>query len=109
MDSVAQLDFASILPGHGPVQPNRVFLTSERNYIEELTQKVADGKKAGKSVAALQKIITVNSLKSLQSNSYAEYVAKNQKESLPEFDSSAQLQNGLKGNIAQVYKNLDKV
>jgi glyoxylase-like metal-dependent hydrolase (beta-lactamase superfamily II) len=109
MDSVAQLDFASILPGHGPVQPSRISMTSERNYIEELTQKVADGKKAGKSVADLQKTITVNSLKSLQSNGYAEYLAKNQKESLPAFDSSAQLQNGLKGNIAQVYKNLDKV
>jgi cyclase len=109
MDSVAQLDFAWILPGHGPVQPNRVSMTSERNYIEELTQKVADGKKAGKSIADLQKIITVNSLKSLQSNGYAEYLAKNQKESLPEFESSAQLQNGLKGNIADVYKNLDKV
>src|SRR5205823_6639876 len=109
MDSVAQLDFSWILPGHGPVQPNRVSMASERNYIEELTQKVADGKEAGKSVADLQKIITVNSLKSLQSNGYAEYLAKNQKESLPEFDSAAQLQNGLKGNIADVYKNLDKV
>ena len=57
----------------------------------------------------MQKIITVNSLKSLQSNGYAEYLAKNQKESLPEFDSGAQLKNGLKGNIADVYKNLDKV
>lgn len=83
-------------------------MTNERNYIDELTGKVAAGKKAGKPVADLQKAITVESLRSMQSNGYAAYVAKNQSQLLPAFESR-DLESGVKTNIAEVYKNLDRV
>jgi len=60
-------------------------MTGMRNYIEELAEKVGAGKKAGKSIADLQKTITVASLKSLQSNGYANFVENNQAGAFPTF------------------------
>ena len=47
-----------------------------RNYIEELTGKVEQARKAGLTVAEMQQRITVASLKSLHSNGYEEYLAR---------------------------------
>ena len=47
-----------------------------RNYIEELTGKVEEGRKAGLTLAEMQQRITVASLKSLHSNGYEEYLAR---------------------------------
>src|SRR5256885_10126869 len=66
MDSVARLDFATICPGHGPVHRTQQRLVDTRNYIEELTERVEAGKKAGKSNADLQKKITAASLQTKQ-------------------------------------------
>jgi cyclase len=109
IDSVAKLDFNQILPGHGPVQGNRQRMADQRNYLEELTSKVAAEKHRGKSITDLQATITVESLQSMQSDGYAEYVARNHARFLPEFDSAAALQNALKGNIVDVYNNLDRI
>jgi glyoxylase-like metal-dependent hydrolase (beta-lactamase superfamily II) len=109
MDSVAQLGFDKICPGHGPVHQNRDRMTNMRNYIEELTGKVEAGKKAGKSIADLQKTITVASLKSMQSNGYSKYVSDNQYKYFPNFGPAAPLQDGVNTNIVEVYNNLDKV
>jgi cyclase len=108
IDSVAQLGFDKILPGHGPVHPNRQRMTNMRNYIEELTEKVAAGRKAGKSVADLQKTVAVASLKSLQSNGYSEFLQGNLYKFEPNFGPAAPLQNGVNTNIADIYKNLDR-
>jgi cyclase len=109
IDSVAKLEFNQVLPGHGPLQSGRQIMTSERNYIEELTGKVAAGKKAGKPVTDLQQTITIDSLSSMQSNGYAEYLATNHSKFLPPYDAAAAVAAALKGNIADVYKNLDHV
>lgn len=109
MDSVAQRDFTQILPGHGPVHPNRDRMTHMRNYIEELTARVDEGKRAGKSVEELQKTITVASLKSLQSNGYSQYLADNLYKYFPNFGPAAPLQDNVNTNIADVYKTLDRV
>jgi cyclase len=109
IDSVAELAFGQVLPGHGPLHPSRQPMTNMRNYIEELTERVALGKKAGKSVIDLQKTITVASLKSMQSNGYAEYVAKNHYQFESNFGPAAPLQNGVNTNIVEVYENLDRV
>ncbi len=109
IDSVATLDFAQVLPGHGPLHPNRQTMTNLRNYIEELTGKVAEGKQAGKSVADLQKTITLASLKSLQSNGYAKFLVDVERVSEPNFGPPAPLRNGVSANIADIYKNLDRV
>lgn len=109
MDSVGQRDFAQIAPGHGPVHRNRDRMANMRNYIEELTVRVGEGKKAGKSIEELQKTITVASLKSLQSNGYNQYLAANLYKFFPNFGPAAPLQDGVNTNIADVYKNLDRV
>jgi glyoxylase-like metal-dependent hydrolase (beta-lactamase superfamily II) len=109
IDSVAELGFGQVLPGHGPLHSNRQPMTNMRNYIEELTERVTLGKKAGKSVIDLQKTITVASLKSMQSNGYAEYVAKNHYQFESNFGPAAPLQDGVNTNIVEVYENLDRV
>jgi cyclase len=109
IDSVAHLEFNQILPGHGPLQANRQRMADLRNYIEELTEKVAEAKKAGKPVADIQKAITLNSLKSMRSDDYAEYLAMNHARFLPSIESAALVENALQTNIADIYKNLDRV
>jgi glyoxylase-like metal-dependent hydrolase (beta-lactamase superfamily II) len=109
IDSVAHLDFNQILPGHGPLQANRQRMIDQRNYIEELTAKVAAAKNTGKSVTEIQKIITLNSLKSMQSDGYADYLAMNHARFLPDLEPAALVANALQTNIADVYKNLDRV
>jgi cyclase len=109
IDAVGKLGFDQILPGHGPVHPNRQRMIGMRNYIEELTERVAAGRKAGQSVAEMQKSITVASLKSLQSNGYAKYVADNQYKFFPNFGPAVPLQDGVNTNIVEVYSNLDRV
>jgi cyclase len=109
IDSVAKLSFDHVMPGHGPAQHNRQPMTNERNYIEELAERVGTGKKAGKTVAALQAEITVESLKSIQSNRYAEYLIGNQDRTEPNMDAAARVRGGVKTNIADVFKNVDRV
>ena len=47
IDKVMKGDFKYVLGGHGPMQSDRVVMTNQRNYIEELTEKVEAGKKDG--------------------------------------------------------------
>jgi glyoxylase-like metal-dependent hydrolase (beta-lactamase superfamily II) len=109
IDSVAKLGFDHVMPGHGPAQHNRQPMTNERNYIEELAEKVGAGKKAGKTAAVLQAEITVESLKSIQSNGYAEYLMGNQDHTEPNIDAAARVRGGVKTNIGDVFKNIDRV
>jgi cyclase len=109
IDSVAALDFNRLMPGHGPLQQGRQPMTSLRNYIEELTSKVERGKKDGKTVADLQKLLTASSLKSLQSDGYAQYVADNTYKTFPNFGPPAGLQGDININIGEIYANLDRL
>jgi hypothetical protein len=77
-----------------------------RNYIEELTGKVEEGKNAGKSIAELQGTLTVASLKSLQSNGYGELLIRNNGRFNPHFGKLPPLQGGVNTNILEIYKNL---
>jgi len=108
IDSVAGLGFDKICPGHGPVHQNRQLMISMRNYIEELTEKVEAGKKAGKSIADLEKTITVASLKSMQSNGYSQFLRDNAFKHSPQFGPAKSLQTGVNANIADVYNSLEK-
>ena len=109
IDSVGKLDFNRLMPGHGPVQQDRMPSTGMRNYIEELTAQVDRGRAAGKTIADLQNAVTFASLKSLQSNGYAKYVADNQNKSFPNFSPSSNLQGAINTNIVEIYKNLDRL
>jgi glyoxylase-like metal-dependent hydrolase (beta-lactamase superfamily II) len=108
IDSVASRAFDKILPGHGPVHPTRDRMMHLRNYIEEITARIEEGRRAGRSVAELQKTITAASLKSLQANGYEKYLTDNLYRYFPNFGPGAPLQTGINTNIEHIYKNLDR-
>ena len=108
IDSIAKLTADHVLPGHGPVQNDHQRMTQFRNYIEELNGIVEAGKKAGKPLAELQKTITVASLKTLQANGYAGYLADNLNKYTVYVGSRTALEDRLSANIDAVYKNFDR-
>jgi len=109
IDKVMKIDFKYVLGGHGPMQSDRVVMTNQRNYIEELTGKVEEGKRDGLTLEDMQKRFTVHSLRSLQSNGYAEFLARIQSEGHPRFSDAddTPLQHDIDGNIRDIYKNLE--
>jgi cyclase len=109
IDSIGRTDFNSIMPGHAGLQTGRTVMTNMRNYIEELTGRVEEGKKAGLTVAEMQQRITVASLKSLQSNDYEGYLMRTSEQSHSHFAKIAPLQTGVNVNIGDIYTNLDRV
>ena len=78
IDEVARADFKYTMGGHGPMQADRTVMMCQRNYIEELVEKVEAGKKAGQSLAEMQARLTVASLKSMQSNGYQTFLERSQ-------------------------------
>ncbi len=108
IDSVGQLAFDSIIPGHGPVQQGRARMAQMRSYIEELTERIEEGKKAGKPLAELQKTLTVTSIRSLQANGYGGYVADNLNNFTVYIGQRTPLEDRVAGNIEAIYKNLDR-
>ena len=108
IDSIGQLEFDHILPGHTFLQTGRAVMVNLRNYIEELTEKVEQGRNAGKSATDLQRAITVASLKSLESNRYGEYLIRNNDRFNPHFGKMPPLQDGVNTNILEIYNNLDR-
>jgi cyclase len=109
IDEVARMDFTHMLGGHGPMQHNRDIMTNQRNYIEELTERVAEAKTAGQSLEEIQKRITVESLKSLQSNGYGGFLLRTQWAGNSHFGSTPPpLQKDVNGNIRDTYNNLDR-
>jgi cyclase len=108
IDSIGAADFDSILPGHAALQTGRTVMINLRNYIEELTGRVEQGKKAGLTVAEMQQRITVASLKSFHSNGYEAYLARMSEQSNSRFAKLSPLQNDVNANIADIYNNLDR-
>jgi glyoxylase-like metal-dependent hydrolase (beta-lactamase superfamily II) len=108
IDSIGTADFNTILPGHAALQTGRMRMINQRNYIEELTGNVEQGKKAGLTLAEMQQRITVASLKSLHSNGYQEYLARMSGLSNSPFSKPTPLQSDVNENIAQIYDNLDR-
>lgn len=108
IDDVAKADFKYVLGGHGPMQSDRTVMTCQRNYIEELVERVEAGKKAGQGLVELQKQITVASLRSMKSNGYQAFLERTLGAEHMHFGSAAPLQNEVNGNIRDVFKNLDR-
>jgi cyclase len=108
IDSIGAADFNTIMPGHAALQTGRTQMVNLRNYIEELTGRVEEGKKAGVAVAEMQQRITVASLKSLHSNGYEEYLARMSALSNSAYSKRTPLQTDVNANIADVYRNLDR-
>lgn len=108
IDDVSKADFKYLMGGHGPMQSDRTVMTSFRNYIEELAEKVEAGKKAGKGIPELQKEITVASLRSMQSNGYQAFLERTLGAEHIHFGPAAPIQNDVNGNIRDTFNNLDK-
>jgi glyoxylase-like metal-dependent hydrolase (beta-lactamase superfamily II) len=108
VDEVAHADFKYILGGHGPMQADRTVMMCQRNYIEELVEKVKAGKKAGLKVEELQAQMTVKSLKSMQSNGYQAFLERMLASGNVHFGKMPPLQTNVNVNISDVYKNLDR-
>ena len=108
IDSIGAADFNTILPGHAALQTGRTTMINLRNYIEELTGKVEEARKAGLTVSEMQKRITVASLKSLHSNGYEEYLARMSALTNSPFSKRPPLQSGVNVNTAEIYSNLDR-
>ncbi len=110
IDKVKQADFQYVLGGHGPMQSDRVVMTNQRNYIEELTGKVEEARRDGIPVEEMQKRFTVKTLRSMQSNGYAEFLARIQSQGHPRFSEvdDSPLQDDINGNIRDILKNLNR-
>ena len=108
IDSIGAADFNTILPGHAAIQTGRTEMINLRNYIEELTGRVEQSKKAGLTLAEMQQRMTVAFLKSLHSNGYEDYLARMSALSHSRFSKLPPLQADVNANIADVYRNLDR-
>ena len=97
VDSLLNLQFNHILPGHGRVEHDRRGMIGRRNYIEELTERVRSGKKAGQSVPDLQRSITAASLNSLRGQAF-----------LPDVTPDT-IESGIKNCIDNMYDRVEKV
>jgi len=108
IDEVAKADFKNLMGGHGPLQVDRTVMTCQRNYIEELVERVEAGKKAGQTLKEMQARLTVASLKSMRSNGYQGFLERTVAAGNSHFGPMPPLQDGVNANIADVYKNLDR-
>jgi cyclase len=108
IDEVARWDFKYVLGGHGPMQSDRRVMMGQRNYIEELTERVEESRKAGQGLEEMQRRITVASLRSMQSNGYGAFLARTVAAENPHWGVVAPLQDGVNENIHDVLKNLDR-
>ena len=108
IDTAAAWKFDQIIPGHGPVQRGRDRMGQFRNYIEDLTGRVAKAKAAGMPLAELQKSITPASLASLETGGFGRYVADNLDKYTVYLGNRTPVEDRLAGNIAAIYNNLDK-
>jgi glyoxylase-like metal-dependent hydrolase (beta-lactamase superfamily II) len=108
IDSIGGADFNHILPGNTAMQTGRTVMINLRNYIEELTGRVVQGKQAGLTLAEMQQRITVDSLKSLHSNDYAGYLARMSRLTQSRYEKTPPLQSGVDVNIGEIYTNLDR-
>ena len=105
---MARLKFDHIIAGHGAVQHGRDRMGQFRNYIEDLTARVEQGRNAGKTIAELQKTLTPASLSTLQDHGFGSFVADNMAKYSIYLGQSTPLEERLSGNIAAIYNNLDK-
>ena len=62
---IRELEFDSVVPGHGPVQHGRAMLTLFKDYLTELNQLAKNAATDGKNLVTLQSEVTPERLHSL--------------------------------------------
>lgn len=109
--SVGAFDSTHVIGGHGPVQQGRDRLDQMAAYIEELTAAVEKGKREGRTVEELARIITPAGLKSLRNGGYGEFVAGCTKRGDAESflkPPAEILAEGVRSNVASIYHSLER-
>ena len=107
LDQVASLDFTQVIPGHGPVHHDRVRLDHMRRYIEELTERVARGREAGRQLQQLQQEISPSSLRSLATDNYSDLVLAALRQFTPWYGTPPALDQPVRANVAEVFRRLE--
>lgn len=109
--SVGDMGFQTVIAGHGGVQRTRERLEQMAAYIEELSEAVAKGKRAGQTAEQLQAAVRPASLKSLESGGYGRYVSEN----LVKYYGDYEMYNppealavAVKENVADTFNTLEK-
>ena len=109
---VAQFEFTAIAGGHGSVFRSRDRLFQMGNYIEELTELVARGRREGKPLARVQQEVTPASLKTLADGGYgarsAEAVLRFRMIPPPKPDTASVISDSVKTNIEHIYSALSR-
>ena len=109
--TVAGFDFEHVVGGHGGVQHSKKVLHQMAAYIEDATEAVAKGKRAGKTADTLQKAIRPADLKSLTRDGYGAFLASSIRKyrSLPPGMTEQQiLDAAVASNIGDIYAALDR-
>jgi glyoxylase-like metal-dependent hydrolase (beta-lactamase superfamily II) len=105
-----ELDFRTVVGGHGPVQHTRDRLTQTAVYIEEVTEAVRRGKQSGASLAELERTITPGSLRTISPTSeYGKFVDSsldNYSPLAPGETGAGELANEVRGNVDTLFRKL---
>jgi len=79
---IGELEFDSLVPGHGPVQHGRAMLTLFKDYLTELNQLVKEGVTDGKSLVTLQSELAFERLHSRSNQDFGRMMQRNREELL---------------------------
>jgi hypothetical protein len=84
-----------------------------RDFLEEITARVEEAKKAGKTIDEARAAITVESLKSLQVEGYGDFMFGIRDSVFPHWGRTfvgqpPNPQGSLNGVISNIYRNLDR-
>ncbi|MGH9672345.1 MAG: MBL fold metallo-hydrolase [Bryobacteraceae bacterium] len=108
---VAELDFTRVAGGHGVAHQSKDRLYQMANYIEEVTEVVARGKRQGKNAETLVKETTPASLKSLADGEYGRFAAASILKYMlvpPGAGVEDTIATFVAGNVAHAFERLDK-
>jgi cyclase len=111
LKSISAFDYTTVAGGHGAVQHGRERLEQMAAYIEELVAAVDNGRRAGFTVEKLQENITPATLKSFQNGGYGDFLAASMIRYYADSEHSTPaevLAGAVKGNIGDIYKNLER-
>lgn len=106
LDRIAELPFTKVLPGHGPLQPDRQRYFQQKAYIEELNEAVVRARRSGKSLEETQRTVTPATLRTLDSAGFGGYLIQSEstyRMRPPGAPIAEQIATSVKGNVAASY------
>jgi len=110
--AVAEFGFETIAGGHGGVFRSRDRLYQMANYIEEITEAVVIGRRAGKPLATIQAETTPEKLRTLADGGYGEETAaailKYRMIAPPRPAPATVIADSVRLNIEQIYTRLEQ-